>query len=84
VGRRRTVPINIGDLNALNPAVNAPTSRADVRELPAFFTDVGSGVGVRSPQAGRQAGKVMCADDGGRLQFKLIVDAHMWHVAACL
>jgi subtilisin-like proprotein convertase family protein len=39
--------INIGDLNALNPAVNAPTSRPPMfGGQPAFFTNMGSGVGV--------------------------------------
>jgi hypothetical protein len=39
--------INIGDLNALNPGVDAPTSRPPMfGGLPAFFTDAGSGVGV--------------------------------------
>ena len=38
--------INIGDLNALNPAVDAPTARPPMfGGQPAFFTDVGNGVG---------------------------------------
>jgi len=38
--------INIGDLNALNPAVLAPTAAPPMfGGLPAFFTDVGNGVG---------------------------------------
>jgi len=38
--------INIGDLNALNPAVNSPTSQAPMfGGQPAFFTDAGNGVG---------------------------------------
>jgi hypothetical protein len=39
--------INIGDLNALNPAVLSPTARPPMfGNQPAFFTDAGSGVGV--------------------------------------
>jgi len=42
-----TTMINIGDLNALNPAVNAPTARPPMfGGQPAFFTDVGNGVGA--------------------------------------
>jgi hypothetical protein len=38
--------INVGDLNALNPAVIAPTSRPPMfGGQPAFFTNVGNGVG---------------------------------------
>ena len=38
--------VNIGDLNALNPAVLAPTARPPMfGGQPAFFTDVGNGVG---------------------------------------
>lgn len=38
--------INIADLNALNPGVNAPTSRPPMfGGQPAFFTNVGNGVG---------------------------------------
>jgi hypothetical protein len=39
--------INIGDINALNPAVVAATSRPPMfGGLPAFFMNMGSGVGV--------------------------------------
>jgi hypothetical protein len=39
--------INIGDLNALNPAVTSPTSHPPMfGGQPAFFTDAGSGIGV--------------------------------------
>jgi len=38
--------INVGDLNALNPAVDAPTSRPPMfGGQPAFFANVGNGVG---------------------------------------
>jgi hypothetical protein len=38
--------INVGDLNALNPAVIAPTARPPMfGGQPAFFTNVGNGVG---------------------------------------
>ena len=38
--------INIGDLNALNPGVDAPTARPPMfGGQPAFFTNVGNGVG---------------------------------------
>ena len=39
--------INIGDLNALNPAVLAPTARPPMfGGQPAFFANAGSGIGV--------------------------------------
>ena len=39
--------LNIGDLNALNPAVMAPTARPPMfGGQPAFFTNAGAGVGV--------------------------------------
>ena len=39
--------IGIGDLNALNPAVEAPTSRPPMfGGQPAFFANAGSGPGV--------------------------------------
>ena len=40
------ITINIADLNALNPAVNAPTARPPMfGGQPAFFADAGNGVG---------------------------------------